>query len=163
MGRTIVFGCLLAGLWASRAAAEGTQTLAAPPDTGRSVTGTETGAASGTEARAGSATESRTDSTEKAKGSATEKGKGPATETRKGSATEARAGSARRLEDIRIEGEIPVPQVLFITARDQRRFMDFHHRRYLRTSQEVGQQTVLPSWIAVSRTRPADTRKETSR
>lgn len=148
MGRTIVFGCLLAGLWASRATAEGTQTPAAPPDTAVRVTGTEDRADSTTEARASSAKEPR---------------KGSATETRKGSATEARIGSARRLEDIRIEGEIPVPQVLFITARDQRRIMDFHHRRYLRTSQEVGQQTVLPSWIAVSRTRPADTRKETSR
>src|SRR5882672_5250818 len=44
----------------------------------------------------------------------------------------------RTLEDIHIEGEIPVPQVLFITARDQRRFLQFQHRRYLKTSREIG-------------------------
>jgi hypothetical protein len=78
-------------------------------------------------------------------------------------AAEAKRSAPRRLEDIQIEGEVPVPQVLFITARDQRRFMDFHHRRYLRTSLEVGEQTILPSWIAVSGPRPAEARKETSR
>ena len=35
------------------------------------------------------------------------------------------------LEDITIEGEIAMPQVLFITARDQYRYRDFLHRRYL--------------------------------
>ena len=69
----------------------------------------------------------------------------------------------RRLEDIHIEGEIPVPQVLFITARDQRRFLDFQHRRYLRTSQQVGEQTVLPSWIGVTGNHPTDARKENPR
>ena len=56
----------------------------------------------------------------------------------------------RTLDDINIQGEIPVPQVLFITARDQRRFLDFQHRRYLKNSQRVGETTVLPSWIAVT-------------
>jgi hypothetical protein len=68
----------------------------------------------------------------------------------------------RQLQDIHIEGEIPVPQVLFITARDQRRFMDFQHRRYLRTSLEVGEQTIFPTKIAVIGNRPAGERKETS-
>ena len=61
----------------------------------------------------------------------------------------------RTLEDIHIEGEIPVPQVLFITARDQRRFLEFQHRRYLRTSRMIGEDTALPSWIAVTGSRPA--------
>ena len=73
------------------------------------------------------------------------------------------AEPSRTLQDIHIEGEIPVPQVLFITARDQRRFMDLQHRRYLRTSQEVGEQTVFPSWIALIRNHPAVERKETPR
>ncbi len=64
----------------------------------------------------------------------------------------------RTLEDIHIEGEIPVPQVLFITARDQRRFMEFQHGRYLRTSRKLGEETVLPSWIVVTGTRPAQDR-----
>jgi hypothetical protein len=67
---------------------------------------------------------------------------------------------ARRLEDIHIEGEIPVPQVLFVTGRDQRRFMDFQHRRYLKTSVEIGQETVLPSWIILVGNRPSEVRKE---
>lgn len=73
------------------------------------------------------------------------------------------ATAGRSLADIHIEGEVAVPQVLFITARDQRRFMEFQHRRYLRTSQEIGEQTVLPSRIAVIGSLPADVRKETQR
>jgi len=86
-------------------------------------------------------------------------------------ATKAVAGSSkaagkegpRTLQDIHIEGEIPVPQVLFITARDQRRFLDFQLRRYLRTSQQVGEQTALPSWIGVTGQQPTDERKENPR
>ena len=60
----------------------------------------------------------------------------------------------RRLEDIHIEGEIPAPQVLFVTARDQRRLTQFHHRRYLRTSAQVGEATPLPTRVALT-THPA--------
>ncbi len=74
------------------------------------------------------------------------------------------AGAAgRTLDDIHIEGEIAVPQVLFITARDQRRFMDFHHHRYLRSSQQLGEATVLPSRIAFTPHPTQDVRKESSR
>jgi hypothetical protein len=64
----------------------------------------------------------------------------------------ARPGSRvapRTLDDIHIEGEIPVPQVLFITARDQRRFMEFQHHRYTRTSLELGRGTAMPSRVVV--------------
>jgi len=67
--------------------------------------------------------------------------------------------AARRLDDIHIEGEIPVPQVLFITARDQRHFLEPRHGRYLRTSRKIGEDTVLPSWIVVTGTRPAENRR----
>lgn len=73
------------------------------------------------------------------------------------------AGSGRTLDEIHIEGEIPMPQVLFVTAREQRRFMESHHRRYLRTSKEVGQETELPSWIQVIGARPAGHNQETTR
>lgn len=76
------------------------------------------------------------------------------------SATAAKATSPRTLQDIHIEGEIPTPQVLFITARDQRRFVDFQTQRYLKTSKEVGDQTVFPSRIVVTGGRPADEPKE---
>lgn len=68
----------------------------------------------------------------------------------------------RTLEDIHIEGEIPVPQVLFITARDQRRFMEFQHGRYLRTSRQLGEATPLPSRVVLNRVVPTQA-KETLR
>jgi len=68
----------------------------------------------------------------------------------------------RTLDDIHIEGEIPVPQVLFITARDQRRFMEFQHHRYLKTSLELGRSTATPSQIVVTHPVPAE-RKENQR
>lgn len=67
-------------------------------------------------------------------------------------ATARNAAAPRTLEAIRIEGEIPVPQVLFITARDQRRFMDLHHRRYLLNSLEIGERAGFPSALTVVRT-----------
>lgn len=75
----------------------------------------------------------------------------------------AAAGMPRTLSDVHIEGEIPVPQVLFITARDQRRFMDFQHHRYLESSAQLGEHTPFPTWVAVVHGSPADSRKETSR
>jgi hypothetical protein len=63
----------------------------------------------------------------------------------------ARPKAARTLDDIHIEGEIPVPQVLFITARDQRRFLEFQQRRYLETSLEIGEHTAFPNRIVVPR------------
>ncbi len=69
----------------------------------------------------------------------------------------------RTLGDIHIEGETPVPQVLFITARDQRRFMDFQHYRYLKTTTQLGETTPFPTWVAVIHTPPMDSPKETSR
>ena len=64
-------------------------------------------------------------------------------------------GGPRRLEDIHIEGEIPAPQVLFVTARDQRRFTRFHHQRYVKTSVQVGETTQLPTRIALTSHPPA--------
>jgi hypothetical protein len=68
----------------------------------------------------------------------------------------------RMLDDIHIEGEIPVPQVLFITARDQRRFMEFQHHRYQKTSLELGRATTTPARIVVTAPVPAE-RKENQR
>jgi hypothetical protein len=68
-------------------------------------------------------------------------------------------GAPRTLDDIHIEGEIPVPQVLFITARDQRRFMEFQHHRYTRTSLELGRGTALPTRVVVPEPSPVQ-RKE---
>ena len=57
----------------------------------------------------------------------------------------------RRLQDIHIEGEIPVPQVLFITAREQRRVLDFDHKRYRRSSAELARGTPVPKRVTVAK------------
>jgi len=56
----------------------------------------------------------------------------------------------RRLEDIHIEGEVPAPQVLFVTARDQRRLTKFHHQRYLKSCVEIGESAPLPTRMSVT-------------
>ncbi len=63
----------------------------------------------------------------------------------------AKASGPRTLDEVHIEGEIPVPQVLFITARDQRRFMESRHRRYLRSSLELARSTPLPAHVVWTR------------
>ncbi len=78
-------------------------------------------------------------------------------------ATPAKPGMPRTLSDVHIEGEIPVPQVLFITARDSRRTMDFQHHRYLKTSLQLGEATPVPTWVAVMNGSPVQSRKEHSR
>ena len=72
-----------------------------------------------------------------------------------GSATAAKSaaakdGAPRRLTDVHIEGEMPVPQVLFITARDQRRYVDFQHQRYLRDSRALGAATATPTRVTAA-------------
>jgi hypothetical protein len=87
------------------------------------------------------------------------------TRARSAADTSARARSrvgTRMLDDIHIEGEIPVPQVLFITARDQRRFMEFQHHRYQKTSVELGRATATPSRVVVTAPAPVE-RKENQR
>lgn len=78
-----------------------------------------------------------------------------------GARADAKPTGPRTLQDIHIEGEIPVPQVLFITARDQRRFVEFQTQRYLKTSQQVGEQTAFPSRIVVTGAQAAAPAKET--
>ena len=74
----------------------------------------------------------------------------PAPKAQTAAAPTRTVAAPRRLEDIHIEGEIPAPQVLFVTARDQRRFTRFHHHRYLKSSVQVGETTVLPSRVALT-------------
>jgi hypothetical protein len=79
------------------------------------------------------------------------------------STTPAPPAGNRTLDEIHIEGEVAVPQVLFITARDQRRYLDFQHRRYLKSSRQLGESTVYPQFIQVTPTSANEARKETSR
>ena len=89
---------------------------------------------------------SKSSTKSKAKPASAQKAKSSAT----AASTSARSAGPRRLEDIHIEGEVPVPQVLFITARDQRRFLESHHDLYLRTSRELGEATPLPARVVLT-------------
>jgi hypothetical protein len=44
----------------------------------------------------------------------------------------------RTLDEITIEGEIPLPQVLFISSREEPRYGDLLHRRYFVQCADVG-------------------------
>jgi hypothetical protein len=61
----------------------------------------------------------------------------------------ARKEAIRTLEAIHIEGEIPVPQVLFITARDSRRFRDGLGHRYQIGALELARSVSLPDRLRV--------------
>jgi hypothetical protein len=68
-----------------------------------------------------------------------------ATPPRLASTPEGQGKGPRTLDEINIEGEIAVPQVLFITARDRKRYRDLLHRRYLENSAEIGRELTLPA------------------
>lgn len=53
----------------------------------------------------------------------------------------------RTLEAIEIEGEIAIPQVLFITSRDHPRFRDRLRERYHQTALQIGRQASWPRAI----------------
>ncbi len=62
-------------------------------------------------------------------------------------ATPAKPAATRTLDAIRIEGEIDVPQVLFITARDYRRFRDRTPAAYQITSADVAKTIPHPNRV----------------
>jgi len=64
-------------------------------------------------------------------------------------ATAKPAGGVRTLDAINIEGEIAVPQVLFITARDTRRFRDGLGAAYRMTALEAARSLTLPGRVRV--------------
>ena len=77
-------------------------------------------------------------------------------------AANATPAGPRRLDDIHIEGEIPVPQVLFVSAREQRRFLDFQQARWLRSARQLGESTPVPTTVVRS-TNPVTRAEETHR
>ncbi|RKZ09869.1 hypothetical protein DRQ32_07710 [bacterium] len=52
--------------------------------------------------------------------------------------------NVRTLEAIEIEGELAIPQVLFITSRDHPRHRDGLRERYRNSALEIGRETVFP-------------------
>jgi len=68
-------------------------------------------------------------------------------------ATPAVRPEVRTLESITIEGEVSVPQVLFITSRDHPRHPEFLEdvgRRYRRTALEIARGDRAPTRLIVS-------------
>ncbi len=61
--------------------------------------------------------------------------------------------AVRTLDAINIEGEIAVPQVLFITSRDYRRYRDGLGSNYRKTALEVARPDGLPARVRVVATK----------
>jgi hypothetical protein len=61
-------------------------------------------------------------------------------------------GVPRTLDEILIEGEVAMPQVLFITAREPYRFADTAHRLYLVDSEDVRAFISYPFPLWIGRT-----------
>jgi hypothetical protein len=62
----------------------------------------------------------------------------------------ARKDVVRTLDAINIEGEIAVPQVLFITARDVRRYRDGLGLKFQLSATDAGRAAVLPARLHVA-------------
>ena len=75
----------------------------------------------------------------------------PNSATKPSPRTPHRSGSKgiRTLDEITIEGEIAVPQVLFIMARERQRYQDHLHRLYLKSSLEIGRETTFPGQLGI--------------
>jgi hypothetical protein len=58
-------------------------------------------------------------------------------------------GEARTLDAIQIEGEVDMPQVLFITAREHYRTMDHLHRNYVKNCSRIGRETQIPKRLGL--------------
>ncbi|MFN8588636.1 MAG: hypothetical protein U0704_12655 [Candidatus Eisenbacteria bacterium] len=77
-------------------------------------------------------------------------------------APQPRESGPRRLDDIHIEGEIPVPQVLFVSVREQRRFLDFDASRWLRPARALAASTPVPD-VTIRVTQSVTPAKESAR
>jgi hypothetical protein len=56
---------------------------------------------------------------------------------------------APTLDEIRIEGEVAMPQVVFITAREQFQYPDEAHRRYVLWASDIAALAPVPSLVWV--------------
>lgn len=62
--------------------------------------------------------------------------------------SEKKKPAPRTLDEINIEGEVDMPQVLFITARERFRTDDKLHRRYLKSCAQIGREAEIPRRIS---------------
>lgn len=73
----------------------------------------------------------------------------PAKKNIKPASADSRSTAIRTLDAINIEGEIAVPQVLFITARDYRRFRDGLDMNFRMKAVDVARSLDLPTHLRV--------------
>jgi hypothetical protein len=73
----------------------------------------------------------------------------PPARARADTAAVQRSAVVRTLEAINIEGEIAVPQVLFITSRDYPRYRDRMRWRYRMSSLDVARSLELPTRLRI--------------
>jgi hypothetical protein len=50
----------------------------------------------------------------------------------------------RTLEEIAIEGQVDLPEVLFISSRERIKTNEFHHRRYLKSAAQIAEAADFP-------------------
>jgi len=62
------------------------------------------------------------------------------------------AGAMRTIDAITIEGEIAVPQVLFISSRDNRRYRDGIGKLYRKNTKELARSLKAPDRVCVAGT-----------
>jgi hypothetical protein len=60
------------------------------------------------------------------------------------------AGAMRTIDAITIEGDIAVPQVLFITSRDNRRYRDGTGKLYRKNTNELARSLNAPDRVCVA-------------
>ena len=70
------------------------------------------------------------------------------------------AKGVRTIDAINIEGEIAVPQVLFITSRDNRRYRDGLGKSFRMGTLDVTRSTVMPSRLCVAGKSEPESSKE---
>ena len=84
----------------------------------------------------------------------------PAAKRKAATPADAAATAARRLDDVRIEGELEVPRVTFITVRKPHRFTDYTKAAGVRSSRRLAAETPLPAWIPPPPSTSQESRKE---
>ena len=55
-----------------------------------------------------------------------------------------KSSAPRTLEDINIEGQVDLPEVLFISSRERIKTNEFHHRRYLKSAAQIAKAAEFP-------------------
>jgi hypothetical protein len=56
----------------------------------------------------------------------------------------AKSNHPRTLEEISIEGQVDLPEVLFISSRERIKTNEFHHRRYLKSAAQIAEVAEFP-------------------